>query len=303
MKTNKPYQKVKILGIFLILMASFRAGSQSADSVNIYYVRTTAYRNYVGPIIRQDSSAIVLKTKRSDSLEIRRSLINHMERIDPARFKRGKYWPDYPQTSRYFWLPNGYGLNRGEGYYQNIYGLVNQVSLGITDYFSVATGCLPLWFGKFGQQTFWLAPEFSVPAVKNKLCVSGSLLILGEFDNRNSALEVPYGSFTLGPKNFNLSLGLGFAHSHNGWTRKPVITMSGMFRVIPAISLIAETYYIPLSDEYFDIMLLGGSIMFRWVSLELGMTILDFDKWYARDFYPYAGLSIPFGHYHNRRNR
>ena len=45
-----------------------------------------------------------------------------------------------PNPTRYFVGQSAYTLDKGEGYYQNIYGLINLISYGITDRFSVLAG-------------------------------------------------------------------------------------------------------------------------------------------------------------------
>ena len=96
-------------------------------------IETVDGNEFLGEIMKEDSLSIVLKTQKFGEITIYKSDIKHQEKVHVQQVKDGILWFDNPQSTRYFWAPNGYGLKKGEGYYQNIYVLWNQFTFGITD--------------------------------------------------------------------------------------------------------------------------------------------------------------------------
>jgi len=97
--------------------------------------------------------------------------------------EKGVYSQHNLQSTRYFFGPNGHGLNKGEGYYQNVWIFFNQISYGVTDYFSISAGVVPAFLFAGSPTPVWVVPKFSVPIKKDVLSVgAGGLFgtILGD---------------------------------------------------------------------------------------------------------------------------
>lgn len=73
-------------------------------------------------IVSQDNIFITIRTETIGDIVIKKEFIKKMEAVDPEKLKGEEYWDDNPQSTRYFWQPNGYGLKKAEGYYQNVQG-------------------------------------------------------------------------------------------------------------------------------------------------------------------------------------
>jgi hypothetical protein len=132
---------MKTKGIFLLalmLIVSFISIGQTTQDTTVFQVETNDGNEFLGEIVLQDSVNIILKTQNFGELTISRANIKSLKRrVNVQQIKDGKLWFENPQSTRYFWSPNGYGLKKGEGYYQNIWVLWNQFSLGLSDNFSV----------------------------------------------------------------------------------------------------------------------------------------------------------------------
>jgi hypothetical protein len=161
--------------IFLLLVFMPVFGQTQPDTTKIYQVETIDKNIFQGKISEQDSEKLLLKTEKFGTMTIFRKDIKKITEIEPSRLREGKYWFENPQSTRYFFSPNGYGLKKNEGYYQNIWVLWNNVSYGVTDQISVGGGMVPLFF--FGGPTpLWFTPKISIPIKKDKFNIGAGAL-------------------------------------------------------------------------------------------------------------------------------
>ena len=134
---------MKAKGIFLLallIIISFISIGQTIQDTAVFQVETNDGNEFLGEIVFQGSVNIILKTQNFGELTISRTNIKSIKQVNVQQIKDGKLWSENPQSTRYFWSPNGYGLKKGEGYYQNIWVLWNQFAYGATDYFSFGGG-------------------------------------------------------------------------------------------------------------------------------------------------------------------
>jgi hypothetical protein len=102
---------------------------------------------FIGTIQSESESEVVLKTERLGLITIKREDIRSVKEIPPEHIVSGEYWAPNPQSGRHFWSPTGYGLKKGEGYYQNLWVFFNQVSYGITNnFYHWCRNCAPFSF-------------------------------------------------------------------------------------------------------------------------------------------------------------
>ena len=298
MKTKPLKSCARQYGIILFLFFAIPANyaQEPLDSLNIYHISTTDGNEYSGNIIRKDSSVIVVKTAEIDSLVIRRKYIKNMERIDRKRYINGKLWMENPQAARYMWAPNGYGLKKGEAYYQNIWVLFNQLSVGVTNYFSVGFGTIPTFLFGADFVPVWLTPKFSFPVIENKLNIGAGAMITSLLGDNEGTAGLAYGIITAGSRDKNFSLGLGYSYSgSNGWSDVPTINLSGMIRVSPRTYLITENYLMVLSGDNLVLIMLGGRSFVKRVSIDYGLILPSIQDSGISFVIPWLGITIPFG--------
>ena len=250
----------------------------------------------MGEIIEEDSRSIVLKTRKLGEITISKSDIKSREKVEVQQVKDGKFWFPNPQSTRYFWGPNGYGLKKGEGYYQNIYVLWNQFTYGITDNFSLGGGVIPLFlFG--GPTPVFATAKFSIPIQKDKINLGGGVIagtIIGE-DADIGGLGILYGVSTFGTPDNNVTLGLGYGFADGEWASSPLINLCGLFRLSSRFYFITENYYINIDGEGGGAIGLGG----RWIIKKAALDVIfgipvfpDMDEFLA---VPLIGFTVPFG--------
>ena len=199
---------------FLALMFTFHAVYAQEDSeAALVRIETKDGNEYTGKIVRQDSSRIFLATQTLGEIAIRKSDIKSQENLRIEQIKNGEIWFANPQSTRYFWSPNGYGLKKGEGYYQNIWVLWNQFAYGLTENFSVGGAIIPVFlFGGAPTPVFGTA-KISFPIEKEKINLGAGVIagtVLGEPE---TGFGILYGLSTFGSRDNNLSFGqIGRAH-------------------------------------------------------------------------------------------
>ena len=153
----------------LALLPGNSSAQKNPDSTLKYRIETLNGNEYIGEILNQDSAKIYFNIKDLGAISISRSEIKKMEVFDTQKLKNGKYWFENPQSTRYFWAPNGYGLKSGEAYYQNVWVFYNQVSVGVTDNFSIGAGMIPLFLFAGTSTPVWVVPKISIPLVKDRV--------------------------------------------------------------------------------------------------------------------------------------
>lgn len=265
------------------------------DSTKTMRIETKDGNIYIGNLITEDSLTLVLKTDRLGVINIPLADIKSRTEMSDAKNVEGQFWLPNPQSSRYFWAPNGYGLEKGSAYYQNIWILYNQVSVGITDNFSIGAGMLPLFLFAGASTPIFFVPKISVPVVRDKLNIgTGAFLgtVLGEDTGWFGLL---YGTTTVGSRDKNFSLGMAYGFSQDQWMQSPIWNLGGMIRTGPKGYLISENYIISGSGATVVIVSLGGRTIIRNVGLDYSLWIPFNDEMDSFFAIPFLGITVPIG--------
>lgn len=281
----------------LCAFAREAAAQQAQDTTAIYLIKTRDGNKYVGQIVDQNDEFILFRTKNLSEITIAREDIVEMSLLGAKNLVEESLWPENLQSTRYFWAPNAYNLRSGEGYYQNIWILFNQASIGVTDRFSVGLGTVPLFLfgGTSTPSPVWITPKFSVPLVKDKWNIGVGALagkVLGEDE---SSFGIMYGITTFGNRNRNASIGIGYGFGSGGVADIPVFTASGMLRVNKKWYLLSENYFISVNNDTFALMMFGARVMFNKVGLDFGLVAPYFREVDGLYTLPWLGFTVPFG--------
>lgn len=289
MKINKTLCLIAIT--LCISCASF---AQELPDTTQYRIETRDGNEYIGQIVFQDQTSLKLKTEKLGEITIQKIDIKSMVALLKGRSKDGKYWLDNPQSTRYFWQPNGYGLKKGEAYYQNIWVFFNQVSVGVTDHFSVGAGIVPLFLFAGAPTPAWITPKFSVPVVEDKFNLGAGVLMGTVLGEPETGFGIAYGVTTFGSRDRNLSLGLGYGYAGGEWSNSPTVTVSGMIRTGERGYIVTENYFIGVGDETFVLFSIGGRRIVKRVGIDFALVIPS-DTGGELFAFPILGLTVPFG--------
>ena len=275
------------------MLISVGAFSQDKND-STYRVETVDGNEYIGKIISRDAEGISLQTATIGTINIKNANIKRITVISDVKIYEGRYWLDNPQSSKYFLAPNGYGLKKGEGYYQNVWIFFNQFTYGITNYFSVGVGIVPLFLFSGTSTPVWINPKLSIPVVKNKFNLGVGVLAGTVIGEDGGSFGVLYGTGTLGSRDRNISVGLGWGFAGDELSQTPTITLAGMYRTGPRWYLLTENYLIGLEDEPLAIISFGARYVTRKLGVDFGLFIpIQSDVSFVAG--PWLGINVPFG--------
>lgn len=278
-----------------LLLTPYLAQAQSPDTVQLWRIELVNENEYIGTIISRDAEKIVFDSRELGVITIRVKDVRKMEKISPAKFIEGEFWFENPQAARYFWAPNGYGLKRGESYYQNVWIFFNQFSFGITDHVSMGLGIIPVFLFEGGATPVWITPKVSIP-IRDKLNLGGGALIgtiLGEYSD--GAFGIAYGTATYGSKDRNINMGLGYGFAGGEWGNSPTVLLSGMYRVSKRGYVLTENYWIDAGDENVVLLSFGGRSVLKKVSIDYGAVLPALTGENIWVIVPWLGIVIPVG--------
>jgi len=282
------------ISFFVSLNCTF--GQTEIDSTNLYKIETIDGNSYLGNVISDDGQIIEFNTGKFGIIKFPKDQLKSIIKIEKQKVVKGKLWLENPQSTRYFWSPNGYGLKKGEGYYQNIWVLWNQASVGVSNNFSIGVGIIPLFFFGGGEFTpMWIVPKFSVPVVKDKFNVGAGILVGTIGFQSGGGFGIAYGIGTYGNRNNNLTLGLGYGYAGGEWANRPLITISGMARLSSKTYFLTENFFIGFDGEWVGLLSFGARSIISKIGFDYGLFIpmaSEMDGLYAL---PWLGLTVPFG--------
>ena len=288
--------KTKYLFLFLLLLsATILLQAQTTQDTSIVRIETNDGNEFMGEIVSQDSLKIHLKTQNLGEITILKNNITSQQEVDIKQIKDGKLWFANPQSTRYFWAPNGYGLKKGEGYYQNIYVLWNQFTYGLSDNFSLGGGIIPTFLFAGTPTPVFATVKFSIPIEKDKINIGGGAIIGTVIGEEVGGFGILYGISTFGTPDNNVTLGLGYGFADGEFASSPLINLSGLFRVSSRFYFLTENYYINIDGEGGALIGLGGRWIIKKAALDFIFAIPafpDMDGFFA---FPLIGFTIPFG--------
>lgn len=284
----------RIVFLFLsVFVLTFSATSQTTSDSTIVNIETLDGNEFIGQIIREDSVKIILKTEKLGDISISKTDIKRYKTVEILQIKDGKYWFPNPQSTRYFWSPNGYGLKEGEGYYQNIWVLWNQFAYGLSDNFSIGGGVIPIFLFSAPTPVF-ATVKFSIPIVDKKLNIAAGAIAGTVVGEAETGFGILYGLATLGSPDANVTFGMGYGFAGGEMASSPAININGLLRVSKRGYIITENYILSGGGETVVLVSFGGRSIIKKVALDYGLVIpfsgngIDFTV-------PWLGFSIPFG--------
>ncbi len=291
----KIFALIIITSVLFFLNQNFAKGQEiiKADSTITSRIETIDGNVFTGTIQEENNDFLILSTEQYGNVRIKKSDIRDQSTIDAVRNEKGQIWLPNPQSTRYFWAPNGYGLRKGESYYQNIWVLYNQMSFGITDRFSFGVGTLPLFLFGGAPTPVWIIPKFSIPVKKDKWNIGTGALIGTVLGETSTSFGLLYGTTTFGSRDMNVSIGIASGFVDGSWTEKPVINFSTLIRISQRGYFISENYILPNEDSSILLLSFGGRTIIRNVGLDFSLVIPAGADSGGLVAAPFLGITIP----------
>ena len=206
--------------------------------VKIYLADNSVYR---GRLLEVSDHEFIMELELAGMIRFKRSEIQELELL----FEEKLDAPN-PNGTRYFFGPSAIPLGKGNGYYQNVYLLMNSVNYGISNHVSIGGGVvIPL--------LFFITPKVSFEVRKNFYLGAGFIAGTTVIPNAIISGGIPYAIATVGNSETNVTLGVGYGIVWDDGdyldTDYPIITVSGMRRLSNRIQLVSETWVVPFNEK------------------------------------------------------
>ncbi|TNE54639.1 MAG: hypothetical protein EP344_14100 [Bacteroidetes bacterium] len=293
------YKRIELL----LLCAIFALGIQTAvaqdvkiptDTTLLVSVETTDGNEFIGYIRRIEASRIYISTEKYGEVRIQKKDLRQIKPVEQGQIVEGEYWVTDPNGTRYLFGPNGYGLRKGEGYYQNTWVFFNQVSYGITNNFTLGAGVIPLFIFAGAPTPIWITPKFSIPLKRNKVNLGVGGLFATVLGEEAGSFGVAYGQLTLGQQGRNINIGLGYGYAGDSWANTPTVSLSGIYRTSKKFALLSENYIFDTGDESYLLMSFGGRFIGKRISIDAAFIVPTQTEGEVV-LVPWLGLTVPFG--------
>ena len=187
--------------LFLIIGQSvvYSQANSIRKSIQDYLITLKDGSTMRGTIVSENQLEISLSTENIGTVTIKKDQIKSIVLLDQSNLKKGKYWFPNPNYSRYFIGP-AIQFKKGDGYYQNVDFLVNTVSYGVTNFFSIG-GESSYYSTLSGHPIILLMPKLGFEVIKY-LWLGGGILYVNlsalEKDLTLGGFGIGYGSATYG---------------------------------------------------------------------------------------------------------
>lgn len=240
--------------------------SEPIDSIKIYKKELKDGSIFNGNILQQDSVNLVLRTSSIQKIEIPVSNIKSIDEVDISNFKNGTYWYPTPHATRYFYSPSAIGLKKGEGYYQNTYLVLNSFNVGISDNISIGGGLELISTFALKDPIFFITPKVSYKLAKK--FNAGCGILYARLTSEFGSLGTVFATGTYGTTDNNITGSLGWGFFDNEFSKRPIITISGMKRISKGAALVTENWLIP-SGEYYGLISYGVRFLGEKIAVDL----------------------------------
>jgi len=285
--------------LIMLLTVPYSAQTQNNILENVE-VKMNDGSTVIGELVIETTDKLIVKTKALGEVTILKSTIIEIKKLRSINIVDGVYWHENPNPTRNLYGPTGYGLRKGEGYYQNILILLNQLSYGFTDQFTIGFGfeIISILAGVNDSSDgpsipgFTITPKYSIPIKKDKWNIGVGVLALhipGQ-DELFSA-GILYGVSTWGSRDNNFTLGMGFGITEREFTGKPTITLAGNKRVGRRFGIVTENWFIPFGDDYETLFSFG----LRYIGERITWDFALFGNIEGVSPLPLIGIAMPFG--------
>ena len=272
---------MKILTLCCLFVLSVGTTYAQVDSTNQtaprVLVETKDGSQYVGRLIKQDKDQIILRTESVGVLEIPLANVENIQfvgdgPIDTSRPGVASTSFVNPNPHRYLFFPTAFNLERGELLYQNTYLLINSLGVGITDNFSISGG-FEITTLFLGTPVLYIAPKVSLPVSENfRLGLGGVYGTVAAFIDDFGGGGAIYGMGTLGNRDRNATIGVGYTFFGGEIFNSPLLTLDGMLRVSRRLSLITENWVLIEAPEA-SLLSIGFRVMGEQIAGDIALLI------------------------------
>lgn len=260
------YLQLLLIGLALAISPQMMAQDDAPSKDKYLRVITLSGNLIEGKLIDSDEESFLLETEimgmiRIPKMEIATLVYISEDEIGSSGY-RDRSGEINPRSSRYLFAPSSFNLEKGEGYYHNVWFVYNQISYGFTDHITAGISMTPVGSGgtiKYGAQ------------LTEKFGVSVGAIAVTPFGNSDfKGAGIGFANATVGTerKNLSLSYGYGFYKEQDYvWdeitqdytnvieaNNAHMINLSGLMEVNSNLWIVTENYFIfeSIESEVYD---------------------------------------------------
>ncbi len=287
--------KLIALTVFLCLFFSVNTLLAQIDSIKIdkiVIVETLDGNRFTGKLVERTGNKIVIETQSAGRVTLEINKLKSIMEGDAKRIKPDGYWFENPHATRNFFAPTGFGLRKGEGYYQNILVGLNQFSYGISDNFSLGGGfeIFSLFAGHV-PAVLYLTPKASFKAGKNYNVGVGALIGSFGIDKDRVGAGLLYLTNTFGNRDKNFTAAIGYGYANGSLAKKPTLNIGAQIRGGKKWTFVTENYFI----DNFLMFSAGARRLSEDSAWDFGLVYPIVDGEGAPLVIPFVGYTILFG--------
>ena len=256
---------------------------------------------FVGKKLALNGETLILETLSAGKLNLPVANIKTITDINKSSIKNGVYWPENINASRNLIGQTGYGLRKNQGYYQNYMLFFNQFNYGFSDRFSIGFGFeifSLLASASFESDPifpgFIITPKFSIPIQEDNLNLGiGTTFVHVPSSDSFIDLAIVNGALTIGSRDKNLTVGVGWGYADGEFSSQPVITLAGNIRLSRRFGLLSENWIVPSANV--AILTLGFRVIGERITWDFAFVGATADGDGGISPIPFVGVSIPLG--------
>lgn len=265
------------------------------DTTVVHVVRLRDGSTIVGRIVALTPDSVRMEL-RAGAISFARSDVVGVREVSPTRMRGGQYWFENPHATRLLFSPTAFPLDRGEGYFSDIYLFFAGVQYGVSRQVSIGAGMSLFPASDFGDNLFYITPKVTVvDAPRVKMSLGGFLGWLGAAadEGESGSLGIFYGVASTGTRDSNLSLGLGWGYVGGNVADTPVVMLGGQGRVSRRVSLISENWVVNTDGETEGVISYGFRFLGENLSVDLAfLNALNSEKYFPG--IPFVGFAVRF---------
>lgn len=222
-------------------------------------VETKDGMNLLGTVESIENNVIVLSNDTYGEVQLETERIKKISHIKKTTLKADGYWHENKNYSRNYYGPTGMGLEKGNGYYQNIMLVWNHLAYAFTDYFTLGVDFeIVSILSRLSGESPWngpmpvtaLTPKFSFDVNNSNHIGFGTIFLFIPDTEYFLDAGISYAVYTYGDKNRNATVGFGLPFLENDFkANSPIMTLSGQYRLTPKIALLTENWFIFYNDD------------------------------------------------------
>lgn len=259
MTNLRSFRRTSLRAIFFVLLGVVSvAGAEAQQEIDeLLMVPEPGYTQIlslkdgselVGRIVSIGETDIIFEAEMG-RITIPRDKIREVQTAPDSSFKEGKFWFPNPNRTRLYLAPTARLLQKGEGYFTDIYLLFPGVAVGVTDNFTIGGGISLIPGVDMDEQLLYFTPKIGLSATEI-LAVSASALIVRVPNDDDPVLAgVLFGTGTVGTADKSLTLGLGYGFADGELADKPAVLLGGEYRVARRLAFVTENWIFPGVDD------------------------------------------------------